>query len=104
VPNNPSENCRIRVIDTNDTGTYDISDADFTIGSGGGDWITVTDPNGGENWEVGTSHPITWNSSQGIDTVKIRFSTNGGSNWTTIVESTANDGSYSWTIPDTPSV
>ncbi len=79
----------------------------YTAVSDGGspppeDWITVTDPNGGENWQVGTSHSITWTSSGGIDNVKIRYSTNGGSNWTTIVESTANDGSYSWTVPDTP--
>ena len=80
------------------------SDSNFTIGSGGGEpWITVTDPNGGEDWQVDSSHNITWDSSSGINNVRIRYSTNSGSSWTTIIESTTNDGSYSWTIPNTPS-
>ncbi|UCB52093.1 MAG: hypothetical protein JSV10_08915, partial [Candidatus Zixiibacteriota bacterium] len=65
--------------------------------------ITVTAPNGGEEWCVGSSHNITWTSSS-INAVKIEYSTNAGSNWVTVVESTpAAPGTYSWTIPNAPS-
>ncbi len=64
--------------------------------------LTLTSPNGGESWTVGTSHDITWTSTGTLGNVDILYSINGGSNWTSIVADTANDGSYSWTIPDTP--
>jgi hypothetical protein len=65
--------------------------------------ITLTAPNGGQSWSVGSSHDITW-TSQCLDNVKIEFSTNNGSDWTEEIASTpAGTGSYSWTIPDTPS-
>jgi len=65
--------------------------------------ITVTAPDGGEEWCGGGSQNITWSSS-GIDTVKIEYSTNNGSNWTTEAEKfPAAGGSYSWTVPDAPS-
>ncbi len=65
--------------------------------------VTVTDPNGGESWTVGSSHNITW-TSDCLDNVKIEYSTNNGSDWTEEVASTpAGPGSYSWTIPDEPS-
>ncbi|MCK5087984.1 MAG: M6 family metalloprotease domain-containing protein [Melioribacteraceae bacterium] len=78
--------------------------------------ITIVSPNGGEVWDVGSSHDIDWGStglsqnnseydfSFEISNVKIEYSTNNGSNWNSIVESTSNDGSYSWEIPDSPSL
>ncbi len=35
--------------------------------------------------------------------MKLEYSTNGGSDWTTIIASTPNDGSHPWTVPATPS-
>ena len=65
--------------------------------------ITVTSPNGGENWQVGSSHYITWSSSGNPGSyVKIDYSTNGGLSWSTITNSTSNDGSYNWTVPNAP--
>ena len=64
--------------------------------------LAVTSPNGGENWEVGSSHNITWTSSS-VTNVKIEYTTNNGSSWSTVISSTASDGSYGWTIPNTPS-
>jgi len=67
--------------------------------------LQVLSPNGGENWAQGSSHNITWlaeNFAGG--TVKIEYSTNSGTNWTTVIASTANNGSYTWNpIPNTPS-
>ncbi len=66
--------------------------------------LTVVSPNGGESWIVGSAHDITWTSTGIISDVKIEYSTNNGSIWTTIKASTPNDGSYAWTIPNTPSI
>jgi len=65
--------------------------------------LTVLDPNGGESILVGESYSILWETTGEISNVKIEFSTNGGSSWTSIVNNTSNDGLYSWTIPNSPS-
>lgn len=62
--------------------------------------ITVTSPNGGEELIVTSIHTITW-TSQGIEgNVKIEYSSNSGSDWTTIAADTDNDGSHFWTVPE----
>ncbi len=74
----------------------------FTPASGPS--ITVTSPNGGEVWMIGTSYPITWTTIGTVGTVDIYYSLNSGASWTSIVTNTANDGTHSWTIPSvTPS-
>jgi YVTN family beta-propeller protein len=65
--------------------------------------VKVASPNGGESWEVGSQHAITWTSEGSVGNVKILYSTNNGGTWTEIISSTANDGSYNWTVPDAPS-
>jgi hypothetical protein len=65
--------------------------------------LTVLSPNGGENIVVGESYSILWETTGEISNVKIEFSTNGGSSWTSIIDNTSNDGLYSWTIPNSPS-
>ncbi len=64
--------------------------------------VAVTSPNGGEEWCVGSSQNITWTSS-GIESVQIEYSTNGGSNWTSVGTVSAASGSYPWTVPDASS-
>jgi M6 family metalloprotease-like protein len=60
-------------------------------------------PNGGEVWQQGTVHQVTW-TSYGVANVKIEYSTNNGGAWTTAVASTpAAGGSYAWTVPAAPS-
>jgi hypothetical protein len=65
--------------------------------------LTVTSPNGGESWEVGTAHNITWTTIGTASNIKVEYSTNGGISWTEVITSTSDTGSYSWTIPNTPS-
>ena len=60
--------------------------------------ITVTSPSGGETWQSGTTHDITWNSSHSDLNIKIELY-QGGSVYQTISSSQTNDGSYSWAIP-----
>jgi len=99
IPNTPATNCLVKVSDTSGTAS-DTSDAVFTIAELR--TVTVTAPNGGESWEATSSHSITWTSTGSIANVKIEYSTNNGSSWNTIIESTVNTGSYNWTIPNTP--
>ncbi|MFO7890010.1 MAG: hypothetical protein R6V04_06690 [bacterium] len=61
--------------------------------------ITVDIPNGKETWYAGTKHYITWHTSKFNDPVKIEYSTDNGYSYSTIISSTANDGSYEWTVP-----
>ncbi|MBK6915696.1 MAG: T9SS type A sorting domain-containing protein [Ignavibacteriales bacterium] len=65
--------------------------------------IELTSPNGGENWQVGSQEDITW-STIGIENVKIEYSIDDGIYWNPVINSTsANSGTYSWMIPNTPS-
>jgi len=65
--------------------------------------ITLVSPNGGESWMATTSHDITWTSTGIVPTVDILYTSDSGENWITIASGTENDGSYTWTVPDTPS-
>ncbi|RMF59220.1 MAG: hypothetical protein D6743_16610, partial [Calditrichaeota bacterium] len=101
IPNTPSTTCLVRVSDATDGSPKDVSDAPFEIVASAS--LTLTAPNGGENWQVGSSHNITWTSQSFSDPVKLEYSTDGGTSYKTIVASTTNDGSYGWTIPNDPS-
>jgi hypothetical protein len=74
----------------------DVSNGNFTITN---PTLVLTAPNGGEIWYIGTIQNITWNTVGTINSVKLEFSTNNGTNWQTIVASVNNTGSYAWTIP-----
>ena len=58
-------------MDYSDSGVYDLSDDYFTVEESTTASITITSPNGGENWEQGTSHSITWSSSDASSYVNI---------------------------------
>ena len=101
VPNTISSNCKVLISDVSNLSLFDESDSVFSIGPTPS--LTVNSPNGGESWDVGSSHSITWTSIS-VDNVKIEYSTNNGTNWITIIASTsASAGSYNWTVPDTAS-
>ncbi len=95
--------------------------------TGGPSTVTVTAPNGGQNWAVGSVQQITWNQN-GVDSVRIEYSTTGRtgtyiqitsgvparpSTWihpkglsSSPIEGSTFDsdaGTYSWTIPNPPS-
>ena len=61
--------------------------------------ITLTSPNGGENWQPGSSHAITW-TSQNLSSSYVRIKLyRSGSNVGTIISSTYDDDSHTWSIP-----
>jgi hypothetical protein len=105
IPNTPSDQCRVRVIDVADSDVFDTSNSNFTISEqGGGDsWVRVTYPNGGETLEPGSSVTITWESSEDFEYVRLDYSTNSGQTWTKIVSQTGNDGDRGWTVPNVQS-
>jgi len=100
IPDTPSDSCLVRITDTIGSPS-DTSDAIFTISPI--PYITVTTPNGGENWGASYSYDITWTSSGTSGGVHIEYSTNNGSSWSDVIASIPDTGAYSWTIPDTPS-
>jgi len=102
VPNAPSESCRVKVTSVAAPGISDMSDADFTIAR---PVITVTRPNGGpggESWTVGEKHVIHWDWTGDFSSVKLEYTSDGGSTWNVISASTTNDGYYQWTVPNAP--
>ena len=103
IPNTTSQNCLVLISDVSNALLFDESDTIFTISPAVTPTITVSAPNGGEDWEVGSAHSITWTSNN-VTNVKIDYSTNNGTSWINIVPSTAaSAGSYNWTVPNTPS-
>ncbi len=58
--------------------TPDVHPVGVTLHTTGGQsTVTVTAPNGGEQWARNTSHQITWNKTGNVDSVRIEFSTSG---------------------------
>ncbi|PKP00919.1 MAG: hypothetical protein CVU11_16775, partial [Bacteroidetes bacterium HGW-Bacteroidetes-6] len=99
IPQSNSANCLVKVTDKNDAAVLDQSDATFTIEPN--EEIIVTSPNGGESWEVGSSHTITWVAAPTSTRFYIYYSVNNGSSWTSITSTYST--SYSWTVPDNES-
>jgi C-terminal processing protease CtpA/Prc len=99
VPDIPTTYAKIRIKEYN-TGNYaDTSNSTFTIKR---PTITVTSPNGGETFYVGSTHNITWTSQGSVGTVRIELLNNS-----TLVQVIAynyyNDGRpFAWTVPDIP--
>ncbi len=100
VPDNISTTVKVRVTDTNDATVNSASTTNFKIQAG----FSVTSPNGGQNWLVGSNQTITWVTQGTAGFVKLDYSTDGGATYpSTITTSTANTGTYSWTVPDSVS-
>jgi hypothetical protein len=98
VPNSPATTCRIRISDATDGSPIDISNSNFTIAPEPTSMI-VTAPNGGELLYSGSSYNITWSTTMVGGNVKIELSQNSGTSYTTVIASTGNSGSYTWTVP-----
>jgi len=65
-------------------------------------FITVTSPGGGEFWEQGSTHDITWSGNNTLVNVQIELSINasaGTPTWSTLAPSVpASDGLWTWNI------
>ena len=104
VPALDDDDVRVRVvaIDLAGNSGQDDSDANFTVDSTDPS-VTLTAPNGGEMLQGGESYEVTWSASDdNFDSLPIAlyYSTDGGASFPfTMTNATANDGSFSWTVP-----
>ncbi len=107
VPDTPSDSCLVRIVayDPSLNSAQDLSDSLFRISDRTPPLVQVVVPNGGENWAVGEQDTIRWiaDDQYGVDSVDIHYSTDAGTSWDTISAGEANDSSYFWVIPPTPS-
>ncbi|MBI3949522.1 MAG: hypothetical protein HY314_03600, partial [Acidobacteria bacterium] len=79
--------------------TSDTSNAAFTISAAPVNSVTVVTPNGGENWQIGSSQIISWTTSGSIANVKIELSRTGVAGpYEMLFPSTPNDSSEGWTV------
>ncbi|HCR41825.1 TPA: hypothetical protein DIV45_00395 [Patescibacteria group bacterium] len=60
--------------------------------------VTVTAPNGSEDWQVDSTQHITWDSTGSINSVKIELQRETDGSWETLIASTTNDGDYPWLV------
>ncbi len=102
IPNHNSALCKVKISDAKDGQPSDVSNNVFTITNQLIKSITVISPNGGEEWQAGTSQNIIWTST-GIANVKIEFTTNNGLTWNIIQNNYANTGSFEWNVPNNAS-
>ena len=99
VPNVPSANCLVRVMDAQNNTVVDISDNAFEIIEA---IPRVLYPNGNESFSSGNNHDIEWVADfYPSASVQIEYSIDGGSVWNVITSSTPNDGVFDWLLPST---
>jgi len=100
VPNTSSSQCLIRITDSNNSGTSDMSDGIFTITSP----LTVLAPNGSEVWEASTAETVSLNRNGTSNYFDLYYSTDAGSSWNQVAYNKYISGStYNWNITNTPS-
>ena len=72
--------------------------------------VTVTTPAAGAVWACGSSKIIQWTAIDniggqgGVASISITGSNDNGVNWNPIVSGITNTGSYTWTVPNFPTV
>jgi|GEM_PF-2621317 len=91
----PSDSCLIRITE-NKYGLADTSATYFSVVYPPS--LTVTSPNGGEEWQIGTKQQITWTSASITGEVDINLSRNNGQDWTTLATRAVTDKKWTWTV------
>src|SRR5206468_11576011 len=69
IPDTASPTVRVRISDASDATVSATSNANFAIKSS----LTLTAPNGGEVWAVGSARTITWTKAGTVATVKLEY-------------------------------
>jgi hypothetical protein len=78
IPNTPTTNAKIRIFDPQNTAFADTTTIPFTITG-----LVITSPTGGEEFLIGDSLQIDWNSNN-INNIKIELLTDNGQNSITL--------------------
>jgi hypothetical protein len=93
----PGNTFKVKVSLLTSSAGFDFSNNNFSINMGS---ITVVSPNGGEIWNVGSTHQILWTDNI-CENVRIELWKGGAYN-SLICASTPSTGSFTWTIPPIP--
>lgn len=102
VPMVNSSQCLIKVESTSNSNAYDVSDSTFSISTSSNPTILLTAPNIAK-LHAGMSYSVNWQVT-GVSNINLEYSIDAGANWISIDSSIpANSGTYSWTVPHTPS-
>ncbi len=88
-----SDNYRIKILSIDYPDVYDVSDTVFSVVG-----ITIISPDTNDNVEKNVYRDIVWESHLDSSYVSILYSMDGGSSWEFIIDSTENDGNYSWYV------
>jgi len=101
IPNIDSHEVRVVVTDVSNPTVTDESDGYFTIGSEPEPLLTITTPNGGEEWKAGSAHEIAWTWEGPVgDYVRLEYTVSDSMS-AVITELTDNSGFYGWDpVPD----
>lgn len=99
VPHINSEQCLIRLRDSEYTSVVDVSDNVFAVYIR---TLTVLDPNGGEYLLAGNDYDILWQSEGDMPNVLIEYSIDNGGEFIAI-ENVDNTGLYQWLVPEVDS-
>ncbi len=67
--------------------------------------VTITRPNGGEAFIIGSQDTIKWNASDNVlvTGIDLEYSVDNGANWNLIASGLTNSGKYFWLVPNTAS-
>ena len=84
---------KVKITSLASSNDYDFSDGDFNITMS---QITISVPNGGEDWKTSSSRAIVWEDNI-FSPVKIELY-KGGEFYSTIVDTTQSDGYYLWSV------
>lgn len=103
VPSLNSSNFKVRVTATDAAGNTQTaaSSGTFTVDSTS-PVLTLNNLNGGELLKGGSTVSVTWTATDanfGTNPIKLDYTTNNGSSWTSVATSQANSGTYSWVLP-----
>ncbi len=97
IPDDPSPDVRLRVMDALDPRIHDTTDLGFRIGGS----FELISPNWNESWEVGSVRQIIWKTNGKIPNVRLDYSTDEFQNQIfPIIDSVRNEGHYEWKVPD----
>lgn len=93
----PATNYVVKITSLTNANENDLSNNLFTITPA--PTITVTSPNGGESWTLGSTYPITWTSTNMLGNLGIKLLIGTSGNYSTVgfVQNPA-VGTYDWTI------
>jgi hypothetical protein len=104
IPALNSPNCKIRISIPGLSESPVFLSNNFTITTSHVPNVTLTSPNGGQGFRIGSVQNITWTASSDVANLNILFSTNSGVTWNNVAANIpAINGSYKWVVPAIPS-